>query len=277
MSRIVPDFTQGINNYPVKLCFCNECTFAFYDYRMTDDEVNMLYHNYRDETYQKTRERYECWYTEKVNNAMNNDAIALAEQKRVIESIISRNIHRELETGLDYGGNEGRTFTDMMGIKEKYVFDISGVPTVEGVKGITRYENLKEHRYSFIMCNHVFEHLTNPMKMMANFLDIGSDDTIYYIEVPSENPFTHAQSKHSLMKNISLIFNHNFSITRLARYYFALKKQPPMQMREHINFFTPKSIRTMAEKSGFSVIDVQENQERGALGDVTVLSMLFKK
>ncbi len=255
MSRITDDFTPG-NNWPVKLCFCNDCTFAFYDYRMTDEEINQLYTDYRDSSYQKTRERYECWYTERVNDAMNNDTKALKEQQKIIQRIISENIHREIRTALDYGGYEGKTFTDTIGTQEKYVFDISGVPAVEGVKGISKFEYLKNYSYDFIMCNQVFEHLTEPMKMMQNFREIGNDDTVYYIEVPSENPFTKKQSKHSITKNISLI---------------------SMQMREHINFFTPKSIRIMAERSGFNVIDIQENTEHGALGTSTVLSMLFRK
>ena len=136
MSRITDNFTLG-SNYQVKLCFCNECTFAFYDYRMTDEEVNRLYANYRDSNYQKTRESYECWYTEKVNNAMNNDVKALHEQQKIILRMISENIHREIRSALDYGGYEGKTFTDAVGTQEKYVFDISGVPAIEGVKGIS--------------------------------------------------------------------------------------------------------------------------------------------
>lgn len=275
MSRITDGFTPG-SNYPVKLCFCNDCTFAFYDYRMTDEEISRLYADYRSKEYQQERERYECWYTEKVNDAMNNNAKALQEQKKVIGRIVSENIHREIRSALDYGGNEGKTFTDNIGTQEKYVFDISGAPTVEGVKSISRFEDLKEHSYDFIMCNHVFEHLTEPMKMMQTFREIGNDETVYYIEVPSENPFTGKQGRHSIMRNISLAFNPNFSIIKLAKYYFKLRKSLPMQMNEHINFFTPQSIRTMAELSGFKVMDVQENEEYGALGSFTVLSMLFR-
>lgn len=44
-------------------------------------------------------------------------------------------------------------------------------------------------------------------------------------------------------------------------------------MKEHVNFFTPKSIRILAESNNFSVIDIQTNRE----GNSSVLSMLFQK
>ena len=275
MARISSSF-DGNNNYPTKLCFCKECSFAFFDYRLSEEEVNLLYADYRGSEYQKLRERYECWYTEKVNHAFDSDIVAVQEQRRIIDRIISSNVHKELRTALDYGGNEGRSFTALTGTREKYVFDISGVPTIDGVKSIASYGQLKNYSFDFIMCNHVFEHLTNPMEMMQNFKEISSDGTVFYIEVPSENPFVKKAGKYSIRKNISLLFNPNFSIWLLAKHYFRMKKKPFMPMGEHINFFTKQSICTMAERSGFTVIDVQENQEHTALGNWTILSMLFK-
>ena len=274
MSRITDDFNPG-SNYPINLCYCKDCTFAFYDYRMSDEEINRLYHNYRDEIYQKQREYYECWYTKKVNDALNSSITSLNEQQRIIEQIISQNIHRKIKIALDYGGNEGKTFTDNIGTEAKYVFDISSIPTIRGVDRIANFDDLKNYKFDFVMCNHVFEHLTQPLDMMQNFKQIAQPNTIFYIEVPSENPFTHNADKYSIRKNISLLFNPNFSIYLLAKHYFKMKKYPPMPMGEHINFFTPESMRKMAEISGFNVIDVQENTENFALGHWTILSMLF--
>lgn len=50
-----------------------------------------------------------------------------------------------------------------------------------------------------------------------------------------------------------------------------------MPMKEHINFYTKKSIRKMVELSGFQVLDIQENVEKAVLGNSVVLSVLFKK
>ena len=56
MARIDPEFEPNHNNKKIKLCFCKECTFAFYDYRFSTQEEALLYKNYRDDEYQKTRE-----------------------------------------------------------------------------------------------------------------------------------------------------------------------------------------------------------------------------
>lgn len=274
MDRIsLHNFTE---NRKTKLCFCHNCTFAFYEYRMTDEEDKRLYADYRGEEYQKTREKYECWYTKKVNNALNSDKTALSEQKRVIEKIVKYNVEKELQIALDYGGNEGKTFTDLLGTREKYVFDISGVKTVEGVIGISEFDDLKKHSYDFIMCNMLFEHLVDPVGVMDVLREIGNEETIYYIEVPSENPFT-SGNKFSIKNNLSLLFNPNYSNIRLIRYYLQQRMQPFMPMKEHINFYTKESIKKMVELSGFRVIDIQENLEKAALGNAKVLSILFKK
>ncbi len=274
MARIDDNYKEG-HNRKTRICYCPKCTFAFYEYRMTDEEQSKLYADYRDEKYQKTREKYECWYTAKINDALNNDRLALAEQRRVIEKMIDENAKKPLETSLDWGGNEGRTFTRKMGSKARYVYDISGVPTIQGVKNLRSMEEVKKHQYDFVMCNMMFEHLSYPTEVMKQLMEIGNDDTLYYIEVPSENPFN--ANKFSIKSNFKLLFNSKYSNIRLAKYYFKRRKAPFMPMAEHINFFTEKAIRTMVENAGFKVVDVQENKEKAVLGEGMVLSIMFKK
>ena len=270
MARIRPGFERERINQKTKICFCRDCTFGFYEYRFTPEEESLLYRNYRDSEYQKTREKYECWYTKKVNDTIN--AGGVQKQQAIIRKVLAEHSFDSFLVALDYGGNKGATFYDALGEKKKYVFDISGVEPVEGVISIHTIEELKQHQYDFIMCNMVFEHLTNPYEVLDRLYGIGDKETIYYIEVPSENPFTNGD-KFSIGKNMSLLLNRNYSWSRLVKYYFQQRNQPFMPMKEHINFFNIKSIRMMAEKRGFFVIDVQENKE----GNSTVLSMLFRK
>lgn len=270
MARIDPTFAKHKHNRVVKLCYCRDCTFAFYDYRFSEDEEHLLYRNYRDEEYQKTRETYECWYTKKVNDAINNEGVG--RQQEVIRNMLAQVPHEPIRVALDYGGNRGATFFDELGTEEKYVYDISGVDTISGVVGISEDAELRKHRYDFIMCNMVLEHLTDPNKIMKRLFQLGNSKTIYYIEVPSENPFTKA-NKFSVLKNLALLSNKNYSWFRLAKYYFQQRRQPFMPMKEHINFFTPKSISAMSENNGFSVVNIQENK----YGNSDVLSILFTK
>ena len=273
MARIAPNEKE---NYKTKLCFCKECSFAFYEYRINSEEEQALYKNYRDSEYQKTREKSECWYTEKINNLLNNDSTSINEQKRVIRKILNDNGVMNIKSALDYGGNEGKTFFDEIGTENKYVFDISGVPTLKGVENISDFSKLSDYRFDFIMCNMLFEHLADPMSLMGTLKDIGDENTIYYIEVPSENPFV-SGNKHSIANNLKLVFNPHFSFFKLVKYYFKKRKDPFMTMHEHINFYTADSMKRMIDLSGFTCIDIQENEEDTAIGRQTVLSALFKK
>ena len=177
---------------------------------------------------------------------------------------------------MDYGGNEGKTFTDRIGTRGKFVFDISGVKTIDGVNGISDFEELKQHSFDFIMCNMVFEHVSYPLEILKNLKEIGDEDTLYYIEVPDENPFIKG-NKFSIWKNWPLIFNRNLSIVHLIKSYFKQLKDPFMPMKEHINFFTEKSLTVMIESNGFQLLDLQRNDEKGVIGWGAVLSALFKK
>lgn len=270
MARIDPQFEPDRKNIKTKLCFCRACTFAFYDYRLSPREESLLYRNYRDSEYQRTREKYECWYTQKVNNAINSDEVG--QQQKIIREMLAAQGFSEFRTALDYGGNRGATFYKELGTEGKYVFDISGVSPLSGIIGLNTMEEIHQHSFDFIMCNMVFEHLSNPYDVLGTLYEIGSQDTVYYMEVPSENPFTNG-NKFSIGKNLSLLLNRNYSWFRLVKYYFQQKKQPFMPMKEHVNFFTPVSFRTMAEKGGFCVLDVRETP----VGNSTVLSMLFQK
>ena len=50
-----------------------------------------------------------------------------------------------------------------------------------------------------------------------------------------------------------------------------------MPMKEHINFFTEKSLKNMIEMSGFKSIVICKTTRNGKLGSSAVLSALFKK
>lgn len=263
------------NDYAVNLCHCEECTFSFYDRRLTDEESNRLYDGYRGAEYQRIREKYDCWYTEKINDAINNDSMALKEQQRVIEKMVRENVPINIRVALDYGGNQGDTFTDFLGTEEKYVYDISDIDVKGGGKKIGSYQELLEHHFDFIMCNMTLEHVSYPKDFVKLLYDIGSSDTYYYLEVPSENPFE--KNKFSVMKNFGLFYNTHYSKSRLIKHYFNLKRQPYMPMSEHVNFFTPTAIKTLMTESGFDVVDIQENYERAVLGKSKVLSVICKK
>lgn len=275
MSRICKNY-KWKENYKTNLCFCKNCSFAYYDYRFNEEETYNLYKNYRNENYQKTREFYECWYTPRINQLLNNDLIMLNEQKKQITTMLFSNTSNEIKIALDYGGNEGKTFTDGIGTEKQYVYDISKVRPIEGIELITKSTDLTKYNYDFIMCNALFEHLAYPIDVLKQIAKLGNAHTFFYIEVPSENPFIKG-NKFSVIKNLKLIFNPNYSLRRLVRFYFKSRRGPFMPMKEHINFFTKKSLQIMLEMNGFEVLELNETVRKSSLGDSELLTVLFKK
>lgn len=259
----------------VRLCHCKDCTFSFYDRRLTQEEASRLYEGYRSENYQRLREAFDCWYTKKVNDALNHDTMALKEQQRVIDSMAGTYIKKELACALDFGGNRGESFTKRIGTKKRYVYDISGVETVPGVERISDVNELARYSFDFIMCNMTLEHVSDPKALVKQLYGIGSEDTYYYVEVPSENPFE--RDKFSIRKNLALLLNPYYSKRKLVQHYFRLRKLPYMPMSEHINFYTPKALETLLSLCGFEVLAVQEHEEKGVLGKSKVLSAVCRK
>lgn len=259
----------------IELLHCTGCSFAFYNYRFSQEQQEKLYSGYRDDVYQQQREKHEYWYTAKVNDLLNHDMKSLTEQQRIIDKVLIDNNLDAFDNALDYGGNEGETFLKKWGEKNKYLFDISGCQTLPGIIGINRIDDLYNLQLDFVMCNMVFEHLANVTEVMNVFTKIGDNSTVFYIEVPSEFPFDN--DKFSIKNNMGLLMNPNFSNWKLLRYYLKQRMGSFMPMKEHINFFSPTSLKAMVENSGFATIDIQENEESGALGRGKVLSVLFKR
>lgn len=259
----------------IQLLHCTNCSFAFYDYRFSPEEEKKLYDMYRSDLYQRQREKHECWYTARVNNAFNNNEKYLKEQQRVIEKVLRDNGYDRFDNALDYGGNEGATYLDKWGIKNKYVYDISGCEVLPNITKIDRKEDIRDLPLDFVMCNMTFEHLTSTTEIIDFYTKIGDANTIFYVEVPSEFPFS--INKFSIKNNIGLLLNPNYNSWKLFLYYLKQRKEPFFTMKEHINFYTSNSLKTLIESYGFRTIDIQENYEMGALGKSKVLSILFKR
>ncbi len=117
MARIDPHFDRSRMNRKTKLCFCKDCSFSFYEYRFTSEEESLLYKNYRDSEYQKTREKYECWYTKKVNDAINAGGTEM-QQSRIKKSFSNKDIITFIQRSIT-GATRGATFCDEL---EKQMF-----------------------------------------------------------------------------------------------------------------------------------------------------------
>lgn len=72
------------------------------------------------------------------------------------------------------------------------------------------------------MCNMVFEHVADPTELIRKLYELGDSDTVYYMEVPNENPFV-CGNKLSIKNNLALLLDKNYSWIRLVKYFFQQK------------------------------------------------------
>ncbi|MBU1165637.1 class I SAM-dependent methyltransferase [Candidatus Micrarchaeota archaeon] len=108
----------------------------------------------------------------------------------------------------------------------KYARSVFGLDVINS---IFKKELVEARKFDIVAMNYVFEHIDNPMKMLANIRDMLTDEGYVYIEVPnSENPF--------------MGFCDYFSIG-------------------HLYSFTPTTITSILRAAGFEEIAVQTDND----------------
>lgn len=257
---------------PVKLYHCRDCGFAFYDKRLSEDEEKLLYSGYRSDEYQKMRQKHDVWYTPAINQALGKDNKGLNMRRSLIERICKENHLGKIHRALDYGGDMGQKYPAGLSIDEKYVYDISGVKTLEGVVGLKSLEAAKAIEYDFVMCNQVLEHIGDLDCFLGLVRSLGNESTWFYFDVPFDSPYSKA-----FIDNFQFLFNRYFSLSSIIRHFIKIKKQGYFApMTEHINFFTPDAMKRLFEGNGFNTVDCQVNLINDVLGKGKVISLLCK-
>lgn len=229
MSAFFAPFLQermfGGQYKPTMLMHCPACGMYYSQYRPTDDEMALLYKDYRGEEYQKQRQRYEPGYTVQKNANLYEPADGGGERMSGMISFISEHADvSECRTVLDFGGDKGQFIPSEFVNAKKYVYEISGPEVVDGVELLTDYNELGGKDWDIILCNMVMEHLSDVKTYFSDLVRLMGEDTLLYIEVPNE---------HYLGDN-----NYAF-------------------IHEHINFFTERSFMALAGQNGVRCINVK--------------------
>lgn len=262
--------------FKVKLLRCSVCRFASYNLRLENDEVARLYKDYRGDEYQEQRQKHEQTYTKEFNNNLGNNQIEIINRKNNLSNILRAYLKRsEFANILDYGGDYGQFIPDHFSESEKYVYEISGAKPLEGVKLVTDIEEVKKHKFDFIMCCHVLEHVSFPRAEIENLKMLGHKNSVFYFEVPVElvnvlNPSGIFKSLyHQLGKDqINPLSRILILIRELFRYFlvrtnltynllfpiFGILGLNLLSMHEHINFFTSRSMKLLLESCGLKVL-----------------------
>lgn len=250
-SQFLAERIWNSKSFNVKLSHCNNCDFTFYNPRPDDKELDRLYNGYRSNEYQKQREKYESYYTKDFNESIVND-IEIDGRKLNMSSIINKYINiKEIHNLLDYGGDKGQFITDDFKFIDRYIFDISNVDILPGIKKINYISESDNKKFDFIMCCHVLEHVSNPSEIINNILKFSHNGTKFYFELPYDS--------HKVLTPIYInIFFKFFKMNSfIYKLYFKLIKrmecEPLFQMHEHINYFSIKSLQRLLELNGLKV------------------------
>lgn len=258
----------GVEPAPCRLVECRRCGHRFFDLALDEAEAGRLYADYRGTSYLGARRRWEPWYSEGLN-AAGGDPSNVDARRRLLSEFLRPLLPVELrESGsvLDYGGDRGQFIPPDLGAS-RWVFDISGQPTQDGVRRVQRPEELPLQRFDVVLLSHVLEHLSEPLEFLRGLpgrLGARSGDHWLYAEVPHERlriwkrpagPRV-ARGRPPATPGLAWLLRDFYSTLFRAK----LGTVPPLgviKLHEHQGFFTVASLRTLLDRAGYAVLDAR--------------------
>lgn len=240
-----------------EVLLCKNCHLNFFALRPSDEEMQKLYKDYRGEEYQKQRQKFEAGYTLEFNNYLGHNLEELSRRKKYTTDIFKNNLDvSSIKTVLDFGGDEGQFIPEILQYAERFVYEISGVTPIDGIKCIGNEKELETYNWDLIMCCHVLEHVSYPMELLTKIINLMKSGSYLYLELPIDKI-----EKSPLKEFIR-------RPKRLAEVISSGTMLVIPQMHEHINFFNIKTLEYIFNNSEYEVLDKH---------DETYLSVLVKK
>ncbi len=257
VSPFITTYACGSKPQLCGLCECRSCTFRFFDSRLTDEEIAKLYAGYRGDEYYKARHACEPWYTRAANDGIGGDTHEIASRKQNLTAVLGDHA-KSITTVLDYGGDRGQMIPDTLG-QERFVYEISDAPTVDGVQRITQ---LNGRKFDFVMLAHVLEHCSEPKDMLNTLKPLLHERSLLYLEVPYERPTMSLAGTGSLQRNYLDMLLGMGPLLKIVDFYSTVARVkfntiPPLGLQkcsEHLNFFTPASLKALLERNGLELI-----------------------
>ena len=219
----------GLRDIPTGMAYslcntleCEDCGVLFLDYRFSDDELALLYKDYRGDAYNALRTRFEPSYGSTALHYTGR-----AQYLKDVEAVLSPYLPARPKV-LDWGGDSGintpfRFMADLL-----HVYDISGVAVCEEATAVSLQECCR-HTYDLVTCSQVLEHVSYPVDLLRQITKSLRPQTILYLEVPFEAIFqTHSDAR---------------PLGERKRHW-----------HEHVNFFSPKSLTALANSCGLEVL-----------------------
>lgn len=270
-------------------CRCNGCGLHFFSKRFTESQLEMMYSHYRDEKYQKRRQRFEPWYTKNVNFVVGNSQEIIALRKANLLKLVNRAVSSGTislpRSIVDWGGDQGQFIPDFKHAPHKLVYEVSNVAPISGVNRTSSIEGIKAVEPDFIMICHVLEHDHCARETINTITGLIPENGLLYIEVPDDRISATPRHHKSVWWQLFLL-NHRLLFIVLDAYSLftlrILKKRLPLQIlkqSEHVNFFNRDSIVVVLKSFGFEPIDESHYSAdcKTSKSEVQALGLLMKK
>lgn len=258
------DLKNSELNGQSEYCHCRNCGLHFFSRRFTENQLGRMYSHYRDEEYQKNRQRYEPWYTEKFNSSIGNDLSTIKLRQDNLFFLVNNAVNdgeiKAPKVIVDWGGDKGQFIPDFPNVTKKLVYEVSNSIPIEGVDRTELVDDVKLARPDLILLCHVLEHDHDARKTLNQISQLMSKESVLYIEVPDDRPQvvpkTGINSKlllFLLRHRLAFIFFDAYSLFTIRvvgkRFPFQFLKQS-----EHVNFFCRESILKVTEACGFEAV-----------------------
>ena len=288
-SPFIAQIVQWPAPHRCSLAECAGCGHRFFNLRLDESEMSRLYGNYRGPGYFAIRHHWEPWYSKAINEAIGHDQREIDSRRDYVRQFLRKSLPADVFAGevLDYGGDKGQFIPPELG-KKKYVFEVSDQKPVEGVVRLGTKQALRR-QFDLVMLCHVVEHLSDPFKFLLELreeLGPANGAQWMYAEVPLERPRLIKRPTRGAARRGAADWIPRARLAWLALDFYStffrvkLNTVPPfgsIKMHEHLNFFSGKSLRTLFERAGFSVIASEEASVSSASGVGGVVKLLARR
>jgi Methyltransferase domain len=212
----------------VELQSCLNCSFVQSKFPFPQEGIARLYSDYRSDSYNKERCRYEPSYAavaDHVGHYKEGGLDRISALTKWLENKVSLNG----ASMLDYGGANGQFLPSFQG--EKYVFEISDIAPYQGVTRISDASHLDT--YSYIQLSHVLEHVPEPLQMVKSVAAFMAENGYLLIEVPQDHStdFLKQLQTRGADRNITV--------------------------HEHINNYCLLSVQKLIEAAGLELVAIE--------------------
>ena len=246
--------------FEIALMRCGTCGLFFFNPRLEPDEEARLYSGYRGAEYQSLRQYFEPWYTQRFNASITSPEFLEVRKTKIREILQEFVSAKQTSRILDFGGAQGELVLNLIPGAESYVYDVSGVESLDGVSACADLEECRNQNFDLILCSNVLEHLGSPRTAVEQMRQIARPDTLLWVDVPHESPCGSTLVGRRVLQTALL------SVTR-PRVALSLAKPGALYlMHEHVNFFGEQALRRTVATAGWTVTQSGSYGLRGPLG-----------